>query len=144
MTEDTLIGIFDKWWPNYEIRFEVKVDSFGSRPGLLLLFTAKNGDCQFFCSKGQYIPAVFTRKIKILKFILNIDYLEDPDENSLKLMTSGPKGTAPSGSIKGLQEGEWYEIVISQQKEWVNKLFFKNEDVVTNRFFRLVTPSNCQ
>ena len=75
---------------------------------------------------------------------MNIDYLEDPDENSLKLMTSGPKGTAPSGSIKGLEEGKWYEIVISQQKEWVNKLFFKNEDVVTNRFFRLVTPSNCQ
>ena len=61
---------------------------------------------------------------KILKFLLNIDYLEDPDENSLKLMTSGPKGTAPSGSIKGLEEGKWYEIVISQQKEWVNKLFF--------------------
>ena len=61
---------------------------------------------------------------KILKFLLNIDSLVDPDENSLKLMTSGPKGTAPSGSIKGLQEGKWYEIVISQQKEWVNKLFF--------------------
>ncbi len=62
MKEDTLIGSFDKWWPNYEIKFEVMVDSFGSRPGLLLLFTSKNGDCQFYCSSGQYIPAVFTRK----------------------------------------------------------------------------------
>ena len=61
--EDTLIGSFDKWWPTYEIRFEVKVDSFGSKPGFLLLFTDKNGDCRFTCSSGQYIPAVFTSKI---------------------------------------------------------------------------------
>ena len=60
--ENTLIGSFDKWWPTYKIRFEVKVDSFGSKPGFLLLFTAKNGDCRFSCSSGQYIPAVFTRK----------------------------------------------------------------------------------
>ena len=60
--ENTLIGSFDKWWPTYKIKFEVKVDSFGSKPGFLLLFTAKNGDCRFSCSSGQYIPAVFTRK----------------------------------------------------------------------------------
>ena len=60
--EDTQIGSFDKWWPTYKISFEVKVDSFGSQPGFLLLFTAKNGDCRFSCSSGQYIPAVFTRK----------------------------------------------------------------------------------
>ena len=60
--EDTLIGSFDKWWPTYKIRFEVKVDSFGSEPGFLLLFTEKNGDCRFSCSSGQYIPAVFTSK----------------------------------------------------------------------------------
>ena len=60
--ENTLIGSFAKWWPTYKIRFEVKVDSFGSKPGFLLLFTAKNGDCRFSCSSGQYIPAIFTRK----------------------------------------------------------------------------------
>ena len=60
--ENTLIGSFDKWWPTFKIKFEVKVDSFGSKPGFLLLFTAKNGDCRFSCSSGQYIPAVFTRK----------------------------------------------------------------------------------
>ena len=60
--ENTLIGSFDKWWPTFKIKFEVKVDSFGSKPGFLLLFTAKNGDCRFSCSSGQYIPAVFTGK----------------------------------------------------------------------------------
>ena len=60
--ENTLIGSFDKWWPTFKIKFEVKVDSFGSKPGFLLLFTSKNGDCRFSCSSGQYIPAVFTRK----------------------------------------------------------------------------------
>ena len=60
--ENTLIGSFEKWWPTYEIRFEVKIDSFGSKPGFLLLFTDKNGDCRFSCSSGQYIPAVFTSK----------------------------------------------------------------------------------
>ena len=64
--ENTLIGSFEKWWPTYEIRFEVKIDSFGSKPGFLLLFTDKNGDCRFSCSSGQYIPAVFTSKIKFL------------------------------------------------------------------------------
>ena len=44
-----------------------------------------------------------------------------PEKNELTVMTYiGPKGTAPSGSIKGLKEGEWYEIVISQQKQLVN------------------------
>ena len=38
-------------------------------------------------------------------------------------MTDGTKGTQPSGSIKGLKEGQWYEIVISQEKQLVkNKL----------------------
>ena len=44
-----------------------------------------------------------------------------PEKNELTVMTYiGPKGTAPSGSIKGLKEGVWYEIVISQQKQLVN------------------------
>ena len=64
--ENSLIGTFANWWPTYKIRFEVKVDSFGSKPGLLLLFTAKNGYCRivgrFSCSSGQYIPAIFTGK----------------------------------------------------------------------------------
>ena len=44
-------------------------------------------------------------------------------------MTDGTKGTQPSGSIKGLKEGQWYEIVISQEKQLVlkNKLL-KNGD----------------
>ena len=46
----------------------------------------------------------------------------DPDENELNVMTYiGPSGTAPSGSIKGLQEGKWYEIVVSQEKQLVNE-----------------------
>ena len=64
--ENSLIGTFANWWPTYKIRFEVKVDSFGSKPGFLLLFTAKNGYCRivgrFSCSSGQYIPAIFTGK----------------------------------------------------------------------------------
>ena len=41
-------------------------------------------------------------------------------------MTDGTKGTQPSGSIKGLEEGQWYEIVISQEKQLVkNKLLKK-------------------
>ena len=44
-----------------------------------------------------------------------------PDENELTVMTYiGPTGTAPTGSIKGLKEGQWYEIVISQEKQLVN------------------------
>ena len=58
----------------------------------------------------------------------------------------GPKGTVPSGSIKGLKEGEWYEIVISQQKQMVNnKKFHKvNYEKLMKRnkqFCRLVTFS---
>ena len=46
----------------------------------------------------------------------------DPDDNELNVMTYiGPKGTVPSGSIKGLREGQWYEVVISQEKQLVNE-----------------------
>ena len=119
--EDTLIGSFDKWWPTYEIRFEVKVDSFGSRVGLLLLFTDKNGDCRFTCNRGQYITAVFTSKRLTLRMPLISRFLFiDPDENKLSVKTYiRPTGTAPSGSIKGLKVGQWYEIVISQEKQLV-------------------------
>ena len=41
----------------------------------------------------------------------------------------GPKGTVPSGSIKGLKEGVWYEIVISQQKQMVNNKIFHTHKV---------------
>ena len=58
--EDTLIGSFDKWWPTFEIRFEVKIDSFGSTSGFLLLFTSKDGNYQTDRSSGQFIPAIFS------------------------------------------------------------------------------------
>ena len=46
----------------------------------------------------------------------------DPDDNELNVMTYiGPKGTVPSGSIKGLLEGQWYEVVISQEKHLVDE-----------------------
>ena len=61
-----------------------------------------------FSFKSTFVVLVF----------LNID----PDENELNVMTYiGPSGTVPSGSIKGLQEGKWYEIVISQEKQLVNE-----------------------
>ena len=44
----------------------------------------------------------------------------------------GPKGTVPSGSIKGLKEGVWYEIVISQQKQMVNNKKFHKVKTMKN------------
>ena len=56
-------------------------------------------------------------------FIVLISLNVDPDDNELNVMTYiGPKGTVPSGSIKGLREGQWYEVVISQEKQLVNEL----------------------
>ena len=69
-----------------------------------LLFLRVN---DFFSFKSTFVVLVFLYK--------------DPDENELNVMTYiGPSGTAPSGSIKGLQEGKWYEVVISQEKQLVN------------------------
>ena len=70
VTKDNLIGSFENWWPTFEIKFEVKVDSFGSKPGMLLLFTANNEDCRFSCSSGQRIPAVLTSRSIKINFIL--------------------------------------------------------------------------
>ena len=55
-------------------------------------------------------------------FIVLISLYVDPDDNELNVMTYiGPKGTVPSGSVKGLQEGKWYEVVISQEKHLVDE-----------------------
>ena len=77
VTKDNLIGSFENWWPTFEIKFEVKVDSFGSKPGMLLLFTANNEDCRFSCRSGQRIPAVLTsRSIKIIFLLIHFNTIK--------------------------------------------------------------------
>ena len=77
VTKDNLIGSFENWWPTFEIKFEVKVDSFGSKPGMVLLFTANNEDCRFSCSSGQRIPAVLTsRSIKIIFLLIHFNTIK--------------------------------------------------------------------
>ena len=58
----------------------------------------------------------------LFTFVVSVFLYVDPDEKKLNVITYiGPSGTRPSGSIKGLQEGKWYEVVISQEKQLVNE-----------------------
>ena len=58
--QDNIIGTFKTWGPTFEIKFNVKINSFSS--GYLreiIRFTAEKGDC---CLIGQRVPAVFLSK----------------------------------------------------------------------------------
>ena len=57
--------------------------------------------------------------------IEHAESFEDPYDNSLQIKSAGPKGTQHLGSIKGLKEGKWYEIVISQEKQLVKINFLQ-------------------
>ena len=58
----------------------------------------------------------------------------DPTENQLDVMTY-IGSTAPRGSITGLKEGKWYQIVITQEKHLVNfkKSLMKRTRLAVNR-----------
>ena len=63
--EDKLIGTFSKWGPTFEIKFEVKLNSFLNSGPLMeiIKFTADKGDC---CLLGQRIPAIYLGTVEFL------------------------------------------------------------------------------
>ena len=63
--EDKLIGTFSKWGPTFEIKFEVKLNSFPNSGPLMeiIKFTTGKGDC---CLLGQRIPAVYLGNLEFL------------------------------------------------------------------------------
>ena len=63
--EDKLIGKFPKWGPTFEIKFEVKLNSFPNSGPLMeiIKFTTGKGDC---CLLGQRIPAVYLGNLEFL------------------------------------------------------------------------------
>ena len=95
------------WGPEYEIKLNLKINSWISSWGSILRFTADpaEGNC---CNLGQRIPALWTRNgtTDQLHLVTDIDSNGNYEVNNPNMM--------------GLfQPGRWYELVISQKKDGV-------------------------
>ena len=91
------------WGPEYEVRFDLKVNSWPSNYGQIFRFSSLTGDC---CSIGQRIPAMWTQigSKDLLLLTTNID-------------SNGNKAFVDE--LGRFQPGVWCSFVISQKKDSV-------------------------
>ena len=95
------------WGPEYEMKFDLKVNSWSSDWGSIFRFFALSGDCRTTgCKIGQRVPAMWTRKGTQDQLYLATNIDSDGDRTF-------------SNELGKFQNGAWYNFVISQKKESV-------------------------
>ena len=103
------------WGPEYEVKFDLKVNSWSGDWGSIFRFSALPGNCEISCKIGERAPAMWTTigtRDKLL-IVTNID-------------SNGNRGF--SNELGRFQKGTWYSFVISQKKESVVKIKIKQHD----------------
>ena len=101
------------WGPEYEVRFDLKVNSWQSDWGSIFRFSALTGDCrQGGCKIGQRIPAMWTKAgtKDQLYIATNID------SNGDRVFYN---------ELGRFQPGVWCSFVISQKKDSVRFPFIR-------------------
>ena len=94
------------WGPEYEVRFDLKVNSWSGHWRSIFRFSALPGNCEISCKIGERVPAIWTTygtQDKLL-IVTNID-------------SNGNRGF--DNELGRFQKGTWYNFVISQKKDSV-------------------------
>ena len=98
------------WGPEYEVKFDLKVNSWSGIWESIFRFSAISGNCKTpECEIGERIPAMFTRPDWEDKLLIATNI--DSDGNRFFFNELGK-----------FQNGTWYSFVISQKKESVGVL----------------------
>ena len=98
-----LLKVLTEWGPEYEIKLDVKINSWIGKWGSILRFTADpaEGNC---CQVGQRIPSLWTQQ---------------GSRDTLHLATNINGHGNHFFEMGGFQAGIWYSFVISQKEEEV-------------------------
>ena len=96
------------WGPEYEIIFDLKINSWSGGWDSIFRFSALSGNCETneICKIGERVPAMFTRPGWQDKLLITTNI--DSDGNRFFFNELGK-----------FQNGTWYSFVISQKKESV-------------------------
>ena len=95
------------WGPEYEVKFDLKVNSWSGIWESIFRFSAISGNCKTpECEIGERVPAMFTRPGWQDKLLITTNI--DSDGNRFFFNELGK-----------FQNGTWYSFVISQKKETV-------------------------
>ena len=97
------------WGPEYEVRFDLKVNSWSGHWRSIFRFSALPGNCEISCKIGERAPAMLTRVGSQDRLYLATNI----DSNGDRVF---------SDELGQFQKGAWYSIVISQKIESVGVL----------------------
>ena len=100
-------NVLPVWGPEFEVRFDLKVNSWPSDWGSIFRFSSLTGDCiEGGCKIGQRIPAMWTQR-----------GTKDQLYISTNIDSNGNR--AFNNELGKFQPGVWYSFVISQKKDSV-------------------------
>ena len=91
------------WGPEYEVKFDLKINSWINADGSIFRFSSLSENC---CEFGQRVPAMWTKAGTQDKLLIATNI----DSNGNRWFVN---------ELGQFQKGTWYSFVISQKKETV-------------------------
>ena len=91
------------WGPEYEVKFDLKINSWINADGSIFRFSSLSENC---CEFGQRVPAMWTKAGTQDKLLIATNI----DSNGNRWFVN---------ELGKFQNGTWYSFVISQKKETV-------------------------